>query len=97
MTTGLSFDALHSAYASGSLAPTAVVSDIYSKLNPDDGTFIALVPHEDALSRCRSAAVPNLPWPICSRLYCYVCCINIMLLSLIETTAHALQWSYKHS
>ena len=57
MATGLSFDALHSIYASGNLAPTAVISEIYSKLKPDDGTFIAIVPRGDALSRCRSAAI----------------------------------------
>ena len=53
MPQDLSVSGLRSAYLAGSLKPSDVISNLYSRLHLLDGIFVTLTPLEDAKSRCR--------------------------------------------
>ncbi|KAL3157245.1 hypothetical protein ABBQ38_001481 [Trebouxia sp. C0009 RCD-2024] len=64
MPQDLSISRLRSAYTDNSLKPIDVITDFYSRLHPQDGTFVAVTPLETAKSRCRELeGIPSADRP----------------------------------
>lgn len=78
MPVNLSFSALRSSFTSGTLKPSDLVTDLYTSVHSQDGTFVALVSLEDALSRCRHVRA--------------VCCSNPFLLLLAVIIAYKIDY-----